>query len=399
MVKETKFYDTFGVAPDATDQVLKKAYRKLALKYHPDKNKGCEEAALKFKEISYQFSVLSDAKKRQIYDRHGEQGIKDGGGGRGGFSANDIFSQFFGGGDMFGGGGRRGPQRGADTVHELEFTLEQLYNGCTKKLAMRKNIICNTCAGVGGKTAKSCARCHGQGQVIIERMMGPFVQQMQTTCPTCKGEGETIAEKDKCTQCDGKKTVQDRKVFQVDITPGMKHGEKVYFRGDGDQQPGVEPGDVVLVVKQKKHAVFTREGQNLLLTMKITLLEALCGFKKTIKHLDERVLLVEMPAGGVIKPNATKCIAGEGMTHAKHRHIKGDIIVKFDVGFPKTLPMENIALLEQALGPRMNENINEKDCQVVYLNDVDLSRRGANKMDDDDEDAGAHQQSAQCQTQ
>lgn len=404
MVKETAYYDTFGVDPSADATVIKKAYRKLALKYHPDKNPGNEEAATKFKEISFQFSVLSDPEKRQLYDRYGEQGIKEGGGGgRGGFSANDIFAQFFGGGGF--GGGRAGPETGPDTMYELELTLEQLYNGVTKKLAMRKNVICGDCNGVGGKNPRTCHQCNGQGRVVIERMMGPFVQQMQTTCDICQGQGEMINPKDKCQPCNGKKVKQERKIFEVQVTPGMKDDERVVFEGDGDQQPGIEPGDVIIVIKQKKHPVFTRKDQDLYMVMNITLQEALCGFKKHIKHLDapdERYLMVNVLPGEVIKPGSHKAISGEGMTHIRHRHIKGDIIIKFNVEFPTHISHDAALVIEKALGTRSQDTEMNIDAEEVELRDVDLeahNRRNRERMGHDEDHGHGHHQGAQCQTQ
>lgn len=168
MVKETKFYDILGVSPTASDSDLKKAYRKLALKYHPDKNPNAGE---KFKEISMAYEVLSDSDKRKIYDQHGEQGIKEGGGGGGGFhSPMDIFDMFFGGGGM-GGRGPRGPRRTKNLMHQLSVSLEDMYNGTTRKLALQKNVICSDCNGIGGKegAVQPCTTCRGTGMQVSDQ--------------------------------------------------------------------------------------------------------------------------------------------------------------------------------------------------------------------------------------
>eukprot|EP00121_Abeoforma_whisleri_P004151 Awhi_evm2s3748 len=388
MVKETAFYDTFGVQPNATKAEIKKAYRKLALKYHPDKNPGDEEAEKKFKEISYQFSILDDEEKRTLYDRVGEQGLKEGGGGGAGFSANDIFSQFFGGGGF---GGERGPRRGQDTVHELDLTLEQFYVGCTKKLAMRKNVLCKTCDGKGGKNVRKCEPCGGRGQVIHHRQMGPFVQQVAAPCDACGGNGETMSPKDRCKDCNGKKIVQERKIFEAHVNPGMRHGEKIVFEDEGDQQPDVPPGDVIIVLRQKPHARFERKGQDLLMTHEISLLEALCGFQHVISHLDDRQLIVTVKPGEVITPNSAKMVPKEGMCHPRHRQQKGNIIIQFKVNFPDSLPLENVKSIEQALGPRKKPKLDESKYQK--------GQQGRGHYDDDDDDHHGHQQGAQCHSQ
>lgn len=216
MVKETKFYDLLGVSPTASEADLKKAYRKLALKYHPDKN---PDAGDKFKEISHAYDVLSgmsaqspkcttlngiylDAQKRETYDRFGEEGLNGQGMG-GGMNPEDLFASFFGGNFFGGGGGRRGPsgpRRGKDMAHELRVSLEDLYKGKTTKLALSKSVVCSACEGKGGKegAVKTCDGCGGNGVRISLRQMGPMIQQVQQTCPECRGEGEIIREKDRC---------------------------------------------------------------------------------------------------------------------------------------------------------------------------------------------------------
>jgi len=205
MVKETKYYETLGVSPTATPEELKKAYRKLAMKYHPDKNPNEGE---RFKAISQAYEVLADEKKRKIYDEGGEEAIKEGGGGGGGHNPMDIFNMFFGAG---GGRSRDGPRKGKDCVHQLSVTLSELYNGATRRLALRKSIICTGCSGHGGKegSVKKCDACQGSGMQMQIRHIAPgMVQQVQSVCRSCQGQGERINEKDRCKQCSGKKTTQ-----------------------------------------------------------------------------------------------------------------------------------------------------------------------------------------------
>jgi DnaJ family protein A protein 2 len=187
MPKENEYYTRLGVEASASVDDIKKAYKKMAIKFHPDKNPNNPEAVEKFKEISEAYEVLSDEKKRQIYDKYGKDGLKEGG--FNAHNAEDIFSQFFGGGgfsSFFGGGGNRGPKRTENIVHELQVTLEDLYKGKTSKLAVQRNVLCGKCSGSGareGASAAKCRTCEGRGVRIIIKQMGPMIQQMQTVCP------------------------------------------------------------------------------------------------------------------------------------------------------------------------------------------------------------------------
>jgi DnaJ homolog subfamily A member 1 len=295
MVKETGLYDLLGVKANATPDELKKAYRKLALKCHPDKNPD-KESGEKFKQISYAYEVLSDEKKRTIYDQGGEQALKEGGvGGEGSFSSPfDIFDMFFGGG----GGGRRGgarEKRGNDVVHQLGVSLEDLYNGSTRKLALQKNVICDKCEGRGGKkgAVEKCTTCKGTGTQVIVNSFGPgMYQQIHTKCRECDGAGEKINPKDLCKTCNGRKIIHERKILEVHIDKGMEDGQKITFHGEGDQVPGLEPGDIIIVLDEKEHSLFKRKDMDLYMKMDINLTEALCGFQRTIKTLDNRILVI-----------------------------------------------------------------------------------------------------------
>jgi len=333
MPKDTKFYDLLGVPPDASEADIKKGYRKMAMKFHPDKNPNAGD---KFKEIGMAYEALSDPEKRSTYDKYGEDGLKEGGGGF--RSAEDIFSQFFGGGFFGGGGGGGGSRKrkGEDLVHPLTVTLEDLYNGKIQKLALKKNVICAQCTGTGSKKGaapKSCSECNGKGVKITVRQLGPIIQQFQSVCPSCHGEGEVIKEKDKCGKCKGQKVVNEKKILEVYIDKGMKHREKIIFAGEGDQEPGITPGDIIIVLQQKEDSRFRREGNDLHMEHTINLLEALVGFQFTVQHLDGRLLLVKSNVGEVIKPNDVKVIEAEGMPVHKQPFEKGRLFVKFTVVF------------------------------------------------------------------
>lgn len=409
MVKDTKFYDLLNVAPTASETEIKKGYRKAALKYHPDKNPS-EEAAEKFKEITAAYEILSDSQKREVYDQYGIEGLQGGGpGGMGGMNADDLFSQFFGGGGMFGGAGaQRGPQRGHDIKHSIGATLEELYKGRTAKLALNKTILCKTCDGRGGKAGavKKCTSCGGSGVKFVTRQMGPMVQRFQTTCTECQGAGDIINPKDRCKSCSGKKTQSERKILEVHIEPGMKDGQRIVFRGEGDQEPDVVPGDVIFVVDEKPHSTFKRRGDDLIYDYEVDLLTALAGGEFYIKHVSGEYLKVVIIPGEVIGPNSIKVVEGKGMPIQKLGGY-GNLFIKFTVKFPSNnfTSEENLKKLEEILPARKVSPAPPKDAEIeeVTMGDYNPSvheqqqrRRAQYDEDEGDEDG---QPGVQCASQ
>ncbi|KAI8616656.1 hypothetical protein BC830DRAFT_1167650 [Chytriomyces sp. MP71] len=389
---DTKLYDVLGVSQGCSENELKKAYRKLALQFHPDKN---PDAGEKFKEISHAYEILSDSQKREVYDRYGEEGLEGGGGMGGGMNPGDLFSQLFGGGDPFGRGGGRGPsgpRRGKDMAHSLKVSLEDLYKGKTSKLALQKQVLCGPCEGRGGKegATRTCSGCNGRGVKIVVRQMGPMIQQMQQTCPDCNGEGETINPKDRCTACNGKKITNERKILEVFIDKGMADGQKVTFTGEGDQAPGIIPGDIIIVVEEKPHDRFKRKGRDLYIDVKVDLLTAIAGGYFHIQHLDDRVLVVHVLPGEMIKPDEVKCIPGEGMPEYKRPFDKGNLYVKFEVIFPdvNTITDDKLKLLETILPPRPAlPPTKGKEVEEVMLSNVDpMQQQRASAMDEDEDE-------------
>lgn len=305
---------------------------------------------------------------------------------------------------FFGGGGRRGrtgPQKGEDIVHPLKVSLEDLYNGKTVRLAINRNKLCLECDGRGGKAGaeRACQECGGRGVRIQLRQIGPgMVQQMQSACGSCGGEGRVMDEKDKCKSCKGKKVYKDRKVLEVVVEKGMKHGQKIKFADEADELPGTIPGDVVFVVQEKEHEQFKRKGADLIFTMEIKLTESLCGFVRTITHLDGRVLSIESKPGEIVKPESVKAIQGEGMPYHGSPFTKGRLFIHFRVEFPRTLPMATVNAIRAALpaAPKVVLSGEEEECHMV---DVDISHFGQNDgrgHDDEEEDERGGAQRVQC---
>lgn len=322
----------------------------------------------------------------------------------------DLFSQLFGGGGgFFGGGGGRsqGPRKTKDLVHRVHVTLEDLYKGKTTKLALTRNVICSKCKGKGGKegAVRTCNTCSGRGIKVSLRQMGPMIQQIQSPCDECSGTGEIINAKDRCTTCKGKKVVPEKKFLEVHIDKGMKGGQTIQFRGESDQSPTAEPGDVVIVIEEKPHEKFRRQENDLITEVEIDLLTALAGGEFAIKHLDDRALLVKIAPGEVVKhgkvisllywvayltPFLTgelKVIHGQGMPSQRH-HEPGDLYVKLSVKFPDTIDPSSIPLLERALPPRNPVEKFDKNIVIedVTLDDVDTRTRGGIQDEPMDED-------------
>lgn len=398
-------YKALGIAKSASQEDIKKAYKKMAIKHHPDK--GGDEAT--FKEITKAYEILSDENKRRLYDEGGEEAVESGGGG-GMSDAHDIFSAFFGG------GGRRkpaGPRKGEDLVHPIQVTLENLYNGKQVKLALTRNLICSTCNGSGSKNPNAnttCDSCDGGGIKLVTRQIGPgMIQQMQVRCPQCEGSGTVIKSKDRCTQCGGKKVVQEKKVLEVPIDKGMQDKQKIVFAGEADQAPGTVPGDVVFVLQCKKHHQFLRKGDDLLMEHKVKLVEALCGATFVINHLDDRKLVVKTQPGMLIRPGDVKTIEDEGMPMHKNPFVKGKLYIKFDVEFPEdgVISPEARALLVKAL-PAAPVVPAHSEAEEVVLRDADIAnlgrgghggRSGATHEDDEDDEEGRGGQRVQCAQQ
>ncbi|EFJ49194.1 molecular chaperone [Volvox carteri f. nagariensis] len=413
-VNNNRYYELLGVSKDASLDEIKKAHRKLALKMHPDKGGDPE----KFKEINEAYDVLKDPKKKEIYDQYGEDAIKEGmGGGGGGGGMSDLFEQMFG---MGGGRGRQRERKSEDVVHKLQVPLEDLYKGAIKKLSMSRQLPCDACHGSGSKTGKryECQVCQGTGVQVHLRPLGPgMMQQIQSKCGNCAGSGYSTPLGDQCASCKGKCLVADKKTFDVHIDAGMKHGSKVVLRGEaGCSEPGLAPGDIILVVVQKEHDVFQRAGVDLVMERTISLTEALTGCTFTFKHLDGRVLRVAIPQGEVIKPGSFKCLQDEGMPFHGRPYQKGNLYVRFNVEFPEMLSEAQAQAIRAALpmpsaaangtGTMDVDDVedvhkisNIQDIESELKSRVNIAKGTGESYDSDDDDDMPRGQRVQCAQQ
>ncbi|PIE36648.1 MAG: molecular chaperone DnaJ [Gammaproteobacteria bacterium] len=335
------YYEVLGASKDSSEADLKKAYRRLAMKYHPDRNPDDEQAAEKFKEAKEAYEVLSNSQKRAAYDQFGHAGVDNSaaGGGFNNADINDIFGDVFG--DIFG-GGRRGGQRvyrGDDLQYNLEITLEDAVAGVTEEIRIPNTIPCDVCDGSGAKRGTSpstCNTCHGSGQV---RMQQGFFS-VQQTCPACRGKGKVIT--DPCPKCRGTGTGKKEKTLSVKIPAGVDTGDKIRLSGEGDaSDSGGPPGDLYVAIRVKQHEIFKRDGADLHCTVPINFATATLGGELEVPTLDGRVKL-KVPAGTQsekvfrLRGKGVKPIRG-GMT--------GDILARVRVETPVSLSSEQKDLL------------------------------------------------------
>lgn len=348
MATKEDYYKVLNVDRNASDAEIKKSYRSLAMKYHPDRNKdNPQEAEVKFKQISEAYEVLSDPKKRAAYDQFGHAGVDGsaGRGGTGGFGAGGDFGDIFGDmfGDIFGGrrGGGGGAQRGSDLRYNLEITLEEAVNGTEQKIRIPVYVACDTCSGSGAKVGSSpvtCTMCHGHGQVRMQQ--GFFT--VQQTCPTCRGTGKQI--KDPCPKCYGQGRVKDEKTLSAKIPAGVDTGDRIRLSGEGEAgQQGAPAGDLYIDVHVKKHPIFNRDGANLSCEVPISFVTACLGGEIEVPTLNGKVLLkipAETQTGKAFR------LRGKGVKPVRGGAV-GDLICKVQIETPVNLTSEQKSLVEK----------------------------------------------------
>lgn len=337
------YYEVLGVERNASDSDIKKAYRRLAMKYHPDRNPDDEEALARFREVKEAAEVLSDARKRAAYDQFGHAGVdaSHGGGGAGGFGGADFADIF---GDVFGdifGGGRRRSSRGADLRYDLEITLEEAVQGTETDIRVPTLVPCETCGGSGarpGSTPRACGTCGGQGQV---RMQQGFFS-IQQTCPTCRGEGQTID--DPCSDCRGRGRRQEDKTLSVKIPAGVDTGDRIRLSGEGEAgEHGSPAGDLYVEVRVKPHPIFERDGNHLVCDVPLDIATAALGGEIDVPTLDGRVKL-KIPAG--TQSERVFRLRGKGVRPVRGGS-PGDVLCRVRLETPVNLTPRQSELLEE----------------------------------------------------
>jgi DnaJ-related protein SCJ1 len=340
------YYQILGLKRDASTKEIKKAYRDLSLKWHPDKHAGNKEAEQKFMEISQAYEILSDENKRRTYDQFGEEGLKQGPGGMEHRNPWDMFNIFNQNQGQRGGNNQK---KNPNVEIPLEVTLQDLYLGSTFRVAHKKQTLCTRCRGTGAKDANdvtTCPVCKGSGVKTEVHQIGPgFIQQTQSTCDKCGGRGRIV--KSVCPLCKGTKVGHSEDKITVVVEQGMIDGDEIRFENEADEQPDVIPGDLVFKIVTVPNKRFVRQGDNLHTKLNITLLEALVGFSKSFKHLDGHRVVVERDT--VTIPGQVVRIAEEGMPKHNYASEKGDLFVEFTVIFPESLSQEQKEGFKQLL--------------------------------------------------
>lgn len=346
------FYEILGVNKGAAADEIKKAYRKLAIKHHPDKNPGDKAAEDKFKEAAEAYEVLSNPEKKQRYDQFGHAGNSagfggGGGGGFGGMNMDDIFSQF---GDVFGGGGGssrsgRRVNRGSNLRIKVKLTLQEIANGVEKKIKVNKFVSCKSCSGTGaqgGSAHSSCGTCRGSGQVT--QVVNTILGRMQTaaTCPACGGEGQII--KDKCKSCHGDGIVREEEVISINIPAGVAEGMQLSMSGKGNAAArGGIPGDLLIAIEEIEHEDLKRDGNNLFYEKNISFIDAALGTQTEIPTVDGKAK-IKIDAG--TQSGKVLRLKGKGLPDV-NGYQRGDLLVNIQVWTPQKLSKEETASLEK----------------------------------------------------
>ncbi len=345
------YYEVLGVSKDADDAAIKKAYRALAKKYHPDMNPGDAEAEKKFKEASEAYAVLSDAEKRRQYDQFGHAAFEGGAGGAGGFGGfdfngadfGDIFGDIFG--DLFGGGGRRGgranngPMKGANIRKSIRITFEEAVFGCKKELEVILKDPCTTCGGTGAKPGTSpetCPKCGGKGQVVYTSQSFFGTVQNVQTCPNCGGSGKVI--KEKCTSCSGTGYTSSKKKIEVTIPAGLDNGQSVRIREKGEPGTNGGPrGDLLVEVNVSRHPIFQRQDMHIFSTVPISFAQAALGGDVKIQTVDGAVIYNVKPG---TKTDTKVRLKGKGVPSLRNSAVRGDHYVTLVIQTPEKLSAE-----------------------------------------------------------
>ena len=379
MADKRDYYEVLGVSKGASDDEIKKAYRKEAKKYHPDLHPGDKAAEAKFKEVNEAYEVLSDSEKKSRYDQFGHAGVDPNfgaGGGAGGFGGgfdfSDIFDMFgggFGGFGGFGGGGRRnGPVRGRDIQKEILIDFEEAALGCKKKINITKDEPCNNCQGTGAKpgtSAETCSRCHGTGQVKTQTRTPLGYMTNVSTCPECRGTGKII--KDPCPECRGTGKVRVQKTIELDIPQGINDGQTMQLSGKGEPgERGGPNGDLLVTVRIRPHEIFTRDGYDVYINLPITFVEATLGATVKVPTL-YGVVEYDIPDG--TQPGTKFRLREKGVPYIRGRG-RGDQYVVINVEIPRNLTNEQKNILKDFADKTEIKNYKSKKSFFDKMKDI-----------------------------
>jgi DnaJ family protein A protein 2 len=400
MVKETKLYDELGLSPNATEKDIKKAYKQLALKFHPDKcpaGKSKEEHETKFKNITHAYEILSDAAKRQKYDMFGESNDNDGHDFGGGFDPFNMFAGFV--------PKQRPPQKRKpqELIIQIEITLNELYSGVTKTIEIEKMILCKKCNGKGVSDETkiiTCANCNGAGNVTIRKQIGPnMVQQMTNMCETCNGTGKSCPPEYICDGCDGHKIVKTKIKKTIDIVKGYNAKKPLFFQYEGHDHPiATETGDLIIALKEQQHKLFMRKGDDLLYTAEMNIFSALCGEPFVIKHLDGNKLFVSNNKK-IIDVNKQYVITNAGMPCSHNEHLNGNLIIFVKYKMPTHFTDDNVKFIKQHFG--IKETKPKSDHRQIVMTECsyDLNEQSDDNEEQKSEDKPFEEKAANCAQQ
>ena len=380
-IDNTSFYKVLGVEKTATKDEIRKAYRTLIRTKHPDKGGDKDE----FQKIQLAYDTLSDENKRKVYDDYGEEGLKEG-------MTEEPTSIF----DIFNGGGqKKGRRKTKSVLQAMEVSLEDIFVGKEKYLEIKRYRICKKCKGNGSKDPNAntkCTSCNGRGVKMVVQRMGNTILQSQQGCPECRGEGYVIKNEDKCTACNGQKVTQESKTLKILLDKGAPDGKRYTFEGESDEMPGYDPGDVIIEIRIKKHDKFERTGADLTMTLLIT-------------HLDGRKVLITSKKGEIIKPGMMKTVKECGMPFYDHPTRFGNLYIKFNVKFPKSLKDEQKSAIKQ-LFPIVLTQIKDMDKIKEKYHMTEYNEKftntfatGGNRPDENEEQDERPRQQVSCQNQ
>lgn len=362
MAEKRDYYEVLGVEKTASADEIKKAYRKMAIKYHPDKNPGDKEAEEKFKEAAEAYEVLSDPQKKQRYDQFGHAGMGGAGGfgGGAGMNMDDIFSQFgdlfeswgMGGGFHFGGAGGNGGRRvrrGSDLRVKVKLTLEEISTGVEKKIKVKKMVPCSHCNGTGsadGREGDVCSNCHGTGRVVRATRSMFGMMQVQEACPTCGGEGRVI--RNKCPHCSGEGVVRDEEIITIKIPAGVSGGMQIPVQGKGNAAPrGGVPGDLLVLIEEEEHSDLLRQGNDLVYNLLLDMPTAILGGQVQIPTLTGDAKITIAPG---TQPGKVLRMRGKGLPiidQYARQYGTGDLLINVGVYIPENLNRDEKKLIEQ----------------------------------------------------